>query len=111
MKFYRSERVQSLIRERLSWLILREIEIPGALLTITEVEVSKKLEHARVRVSVLPSEKAPEALRELTRRAGELQFMLSREMNIKPMPRIAFEIDHGLENAAKVEKALLGENE
>jgi ribosome-binding factor A len=41
---------------------------------------------------------------------GNLQHLLNKKMNIRPMPRISFEIDGGLENAAKVEKALLCEN-
>ncbi len=110
MRFFRNERVSSVIRERLSNLILREVETPGALVTVTDVDVDRKLERAIVRVSVLPSELAPAALKVLARSAGELQFKLLREMNIKPMPRIQFELDRGPENAANVEKALLQEH-
>jgi ribosome-binding factor A len=38
--------------------------------------------------------------------AGQFQYLLLRKINIKPMPRITFALDHGLENAAKVEKLL-----
>jgi ribosome-binding factor A len=38
--------------------------------------------------------------------AGHLQHLLNKKMNIRPMPRIAFAPDRGLENAAKVEKLL-----
>jgi len=110
MRFFRFQRVASLIREKLSWMIAREIEVTGALITVTDVEVGKKLEQARVLVSVLPSEKRAEALKELGRRTGELQFKLNRLLNIKPMPKIYFEIDYGVENAAKVEKLLLEDN-
>jgi ribosome-binding factor A len=58
-------------------------------------------------VSVIPSSKEAEVMREFGRRAGEMQFKLNRLLNIRPMPRISFEIDHGPENAAKVEKMLL----
>ena len=107
MRFFRSQRVSSLIREKLSWIILREIEVPGALITLTDVKVEKKLEQAVVKFSVIPSERAPEALKVLSAAAGKLRFILTREINIKPMPRIIFEIDRGLENAAEVEKLLL----
>jgi ribosome-binding factor A len=110
MKFYRYERVASLIREKLSWILEREVEVPAALITITEVVVEKKLDYAKVRVSVFPSEKASQAMRELGRRVGELQFTLARQLNIRPMPRISFLLDRGPENAAKVEKALLEDN-
>lgn len=107
MRFFRSERVQALVQEELGKILLREVELPDMLLTITSVEVDKKLEHARVNVSVIPSAAAAAALAELTKRTGHLQHLLMQKMNIKPMPRIAFAIDHGPENAAAVEKALL----
>jgi ribosome-binding factor A len=103
-------RVQSLIREELSKLILRELEFPGALVTITEVEVNKKLDTAKVMVSIIPSSLAPKALILLGKSAGELQYLLMKKINIKPLPRIHFELDRGPENAAAVEKRLL-ENE
>lgn len=90
-------------------LIEREMEFPGALATITGVDVSKKLEAARIRISVIPSDKAAHVFSKLEKARGKLQFLLNRKLNIKPMPRIIFEIDPGPENAAKVEKALLGE--
>lgn len=107
MRFFRSERVQSLIQEELGKIILREVELSGALATITGVEVDRKLERARVDVSVIPSAAAPAALAELVKRTGHLQHLLMKKMNIKPMPRIMFELDRGPENAAAVEKALL----
>jgi len=99
-----------LIREELSKMILREVEL-SALATITEVEVDKKLEGARVKVSVLPSTAAAEeqVLDALEQKAGYLQHLLLKKINIKPMPRIVFVIDHGFENAALVEK-LLGQD-
>jgi ribosome-binding factor A len=107
MRFFRSERVQTLIQVELSKIILREVEFPNALLTITGVEVDKKLDHARVNVSVIPSSSGPATLAELHKRTGYLQHLLMKKMNIKPMPRIAFALDRGPENAAAVEKALL----
>jgi ribosome-binding factor A len=110
MRFFRSQRVSKLIREQLSGLILREVDIPvGALATITEVEVDKKLEHAKVKVSVLPSERADAVMHALDRNAGKLQHLLTEKINIKPMPRIAFALDRGYENAAQVEKRLMEE--
>lgn len=104
---FRAERVSNLIREELSLMIARELEFPGALVTITEVTIDKKLELARVNVSVIPKEKEKEALKILVKECGLLQHLLLKKINIKPMPRIEFQLDKGLENAAKVEKLLL----
>ena len=69
---HRPERVQSLIQEELSKIVVREIEFPeGALATITSVEVEKKLEWAKVLVSVIPSSVAAKVMQSLTKSAGE----------------------------------------
>ena len=104
-------------------MLVRDLEFPGALVTISEVTVTKKLDFARVEVSVLPAARAAEGeflsvakleagvQKTLRAAQGELQFKLGRKLSIKPMPRIQFEIDHGVENAAAVEKKLLEEKE
>ncbi|MDO8664805.1 MAG: 30S ribosome-binding factor RbfA [Candidatus Liptonbacteria bacterium] len=106
---YRNERMGNLIREELSKIIVRELEFENALVTITEVEVDKKLDKAKVMVSVIPSEKAKEVFKILDIARNSLQTILFRKLNLKPVPRIQFEIDRGLENAANVEKAFLEE--
>ncbi len=104
---HRPDRVASLIQGELSAMLVRDLEFPGALVTISEVTVTKKLDFARVEVSVLPAAKEAEVLKVLEKAQRELQFRLGRKLNIKPMPQIRFEIDHGIENAAVVEKRLL----
>ena len=104
------ERISNLIREYLGELIVRELEFPGALVTLTDVDVDKNMDIAKVGVSVVPSAKSHEALRTLTAAQGELQHKLLLKLNIKPMPRIHFFIDHGSENAAHIEKILIEED-
>ncbi len=105
---YRPERVSNLIKEELSAIIVKNVEFPASsLVTITDVNVDKKLEHAKIGISVLPSEGADKVLRILSKVAGHLQYLLMKRVNIKPLPRIVFEIDHGIEKLAKIEKILL----
>ena len=106
---YRPLRVGKLLREELAILIEKEIELDGALATITEVEVDKKLEHAKVRLSILPSKAAEQGIKIFHSAQGHLQYLLMKKLNIKPMPRIEFVLDYGPEHAAKVEKILLKE--
>lgn len=107
MKFFRSERVSSLIQEEFNKILLKEIEVSGALITVTQVEVSKDLERAVIYFSVIPSEKAEEILEILKKNRSRLQYLLTKKINIKPMPKISFKVDYGPEKAAQVEKALL----
>jgi ribosome-binding factor A len=106
---HRPLRVANLIRDELSAILVREMEFGGALATITEVVIDDKMDMARVRVSVLPANKDEEVFRSLRKAQGFLQHVLSKKLNIRPMPFIRFEIDHGLEKAAVVEKILIQE--
>src|SRR3989344_9462182 len=107
MQYFRYQRVSVLIKEELSKLIIREIETPGALVTVTDVDVTKKLDLAVIKFSVIPMEKSDDVLKILNKSRGELQHLLLKKINIKPMPHIVFEIDRGLEHAAKIEKILM----
>jgi ribosome-binding factor A len=105
---YRDLRLGQLIRDELAQYILKTVEFEnGAFVTLTEVEVTKKLDHAKVLISVIPSSEAKNVLKVLKNERGRLQHFLNHKLNIKPMPAIEFEIDRGPENAANVEKALL----
>jgi ribosome-binding factor A len=108
MRFHRKERIESVIERELSRIINKEVEFAaGALVTITGVAVSGDREHAAVRISVLPAEKAAQCVELLTGRQPYLQALLLRRMNIRPMPRIRFEEDKGQLHAAEVEKKLI----
>ncbi len=105
--YQRHQRVESLIREELDKIILKELEFPGALVTVTGVEAQKDLDYAIVKVSVIPNEKEAGVLKILNKNQRHLQHLLLRKINIKPMPEIRFKIDIGLEKAAEVEKKFL----
>lgn len=108
--YKRSDRVKSLVQSALGEIILREVEFsPGTLATITDIDLSKKLDFAKVFIGVIPSQAGEEALRLLTKRAPYLQHLLLKKINIKPLPTISFVLDKGVQSAAGVEKLLLDE--
>ncbi len=59
---YREERLKSLIKKELGGIIERHLEIPNSLLTLTDVEINKRLRIAVVGFSVLPSANSQKAL-------------------------------------------------
>lgn len=104
---YRKERISDLVVEELSKLILKNVEVPGALITIIDADVSENFENALVKVSAWPSEKTDAVLKELNRQRDRLQYMMVKQFRSRPIPQITFKMDMGLEKAAGVEKALL----
>ena len=100
--------MQKLILRELGKIILRELEFPpGSLVTITNVEVDAKLERAKVGLSVIPPSYSEKVLFVAKKATNNLQWLLMKKLNIRPMPKIEFEIDHGTENSANVERVLL----
>ncbi len=78
MKYFRYERVSSLIQAELGKIILKEIETPGVLITVTRVEVNKDLERAIINFSVIPSDKSGEILKILEKDESSIEFIEDR---------------------------------
>ena len=107
---FRKERINDLIGEELGRIIEKELEFPGALVTIVRVQVNKKMDRADIGFSIFPSEKADEALRTLNKEKGNLRNLLREKVKMKFMPQLEFKVDLGNEDAAKVEKLLIEDN-
>lgn len=90
---YRNLRVAKLIQEELGKIILREVEFKNSVIvTITEVEVLRDLSQAKVKLGVMPATAAEEMLNLINEYRPLLQNLLMKKINIKPMPRIVFEL-------------------
>jgi len=110
MRQYRDLRVANVIRDELSLLLLREVELEGAIATITEVKIDEGFAWADIFVSILPEDREVDVLHKLEHATSHLHHLLNKKMNIRPMPRIRFKLDEGLKHAAEIEKILLKEN-
>jgi ribosome-binding factor A len=77
------------------------------LVTVTGVETSPDLRHARVFVSVLGSDRKREkTLRGLEAAHGLLQARLARELRMKRTPQLAFEYDPSVERGVRMTKLI-----
>ena len=104
---HRINQVNELIKQELNDLLVSELEFPkGCLVTITAVETSKDLRHAKIWVSVLPGYLLKKALDKLNSNAGHLQFLLNKKWSLKPLPRIKFEVDRTEAAASEIDELL-----
>ena len=77
------------------------------LVTLTGVETSPDLRHARVFVSVLGSDKKRDAtLRGLDAAHGVLQSRHARELRMKRTPQLTFEYDPSVERGVRMSKLI-----
>ena len=103
----RTEKVQRLAREVLAEEIqlLKDPRIGFA--TIVAVRVSTDLKHARVFVSVFgDTEQQNQTMKGLRSATPHLRSELGRQMRMKYLPELTFELDHGVEEAERVESLL-----
>jgi ribosome-binding factor A len=101
----RTERVNDLIRDELSDMLLREMNDPrlGGLISITRVEVSPDLANARVFVSVMGEpEEQKQAMKALEAASGFMHRELKKRMDIRKVPFLSFKLDTSIARGAEV---------
>lgn len=108
MEYKRSERVEELVREILAEAILRELSDSFfTKVTITKVKMTPDLRHATVYVSALgPRKRAIEARDRLTQVGSFLRHIIGRDMHLKYLPELHFEVDTAIEQGMRIDKIL-----
>jgi ribosome-binding factor A len=103
----RMRRVNEAVREVVSEG-LGDLKDPRiGFVTVTGVETSPDLRHARVFVSVLGSEtKRKRTLTGLAAAHGVLQARLARQLRMKRTPQLAFEYDPTVEHGVRMTKLI-----
>jgi len=103
----RVDRVNELIRQELSQIILRDLEMPDqALVTLTRVVASGNLQQAKVYISVVPDERAQEVLKILGKNIFAVQQMLNRKLKMRPVPKILWVPEKATLEAQRIEELL-----
>jgi ribosome-binding factor A len=108
----RMRRVDEAMREVLSAAITSELKDPRVgFVTVTAVETSPDLRHARVFVSVLgnPGERR-RSLQALDRAHGYLQRRVAGELRLKNTPTLEFAYDDSSERGMRIAELLEGED-
>ena len=104
----RMRRVDEAVREVLSDAVTADLKDPRVgFVTVTAVDTSPDLRHARVYVSVLGDDKAQRLSLDGLRSAhGFLQRRVAAELRLKHTPTLEFVYDDTAERAARLERLL-----
>ncbi len=107
-RYKRSHRVGDLIREIIAEMILRDLGDPRLeIVTITEVEVTDDLKLARVFFSARGNQQQEEAaVHGLESAAGMMRKKLGREMRLRYIPELIFQVDHSFEYGSKIDRLI-----
>ncbi|HLI90195.1 MAG TPA: 30S ribosome-binding factor RbfA [Ktedonobacteraceae bacterium] len=101
---YRQEKLGELIAAELSSLLRTRVKDPRVgFASITRVEVSGDLRHAKVFVSVMGSPEEREAtMRGLKNATGFLRHELAGRITLRYMPELVFKLDRSIEEGARI---------
>jgi ribosome-binding factor A len=104
----RPEQMAETLRQVITDALAREVRDPRVgFVTVTGVLVTNDLSHARVMVSV-PGEDSDKAraIEGLQSAAGFLRSRAARALTTRSVPELHFELDRGLEHAARINELL-----
>jgi len=105
----RADRVAEIIREEVAQFLTSGVKDPRlvALVTVTAVDVTRDLKHARIFVSLLGSDAdKASSLEALASMTGHLRTRVARVMRLRVAPQLAFRADESVERAARIESLL-----
>ena len=103
----RPKKVADLIQRELADLLRREVRDPHVgMVTLTSVDVSPDLSHAKVFFTILEKEKKDDTTRALQRAAGFLRSQLSHRMSMYTTPELRFVYDESVERGDRLSRLI-----
>jgi len=105
----RPDRVAEAIREEVATFLAEGVKDPRVvgLVTVTGVDITRDLRHAKVYVSILGSESERAAtLDGLASVASHLRSRIGRALRLRIAPEFAFKLDQSVAHAARIETLL-----
>ena len=107
MSYGRPRKVADLIQRELADLLRREVRDPHVgMVTLTSVDVSPDLSHAKVFFTLLNTEKKDETARALQRAAGFLRSQLAHRMKMYTTPELRFAYDESVERGDRLSQLI-----
>jgi ribosome-binding factor A len=102
----RISRVAELIKREISQMLLfgiKDERVGGGMVSVTDVDVSGDLQHAKIFVSIYGTDEARAATMEgLQSACGYIRGQLGKRVNLRRTPEISFEEDRSLERGMRV---------
>ena len=105
----RADRVAEAIRMEIARFLSEDAKDPrlAGLVTITAVDVTRDLRHARLFISIMGSDsQRASTLEALEGMKGHLRTRLSKSMSLRVAPEISFKLDESVARAARIESLL-----
>ena len=108
--FHRTDRVAAQLRRDLGLLVhqaVREHGLPS--MSVSDVEVTRDMAHAKVFVTALLAEQAAAGVKALKELAPEIRHALAHAVRMRHVPELHFHYDDSVDRGERID-ALLREN-
>jgi ribosome-binding factor A len=109
-EFSRADRVRKAIIREFSDILANEIKEPrliDQLISVTDVEVSGDLRHAKIFVSVMGEESTQKEVMEiLTEHVSKFRYELGQRIRLRYTPEIDIRLDDSLERGSRITQLL-----
>ncbi len=105
----RVKRLNSLLKEVISEVVREDVRNPlvSPLLTITSVDITKDLHHAKVYISIIGTEEERKAtIKALQSAAGYISVLASKKVVLRHFPSLTFKLDSTVDDHMKIDKIL-----
>ena len=105
--FTRTDRVSAQLRREVGALVheaVREHGLPSV--SVSDVEVTRDLAHAKVFFTALQSERSAEALAALKELAPEFRYRLGRMLRMRTVPELHFHYDDSVDRGERIDTLL-----
>jgi ribosome-binding factor A len=105
----RVEKLNSLLKEVISEVILRDVKNPhvSSLITVTKVDIAKDLRHAKVYISVIGSEEQKkETFQAIQSASGFIGVHAAKKVVLRYFPELHFKLDNSIDQHMKIDSIL-----
>ncbi len=105
--FHRTDRVSAQLRRDIGLIVhaaVREHGLPS--MSVSDVEVSRDLAHAKVFITALQSERAAEAIKGLKAILPELRYQLGKQVKMRHVPELHFHYDDSVDRGERIDALL-----
>lgn len=105
--FHRTDRVAAQLRRELGTLVREAVQEHGLpSLSVSDVEVTRDMAHAKVYVTALQPERSAEAVKGLKSVAHEVRFRLARAVKLRHVPELHFVYDDSVDRGERIDALL-----
>jgi ribosome-binding factor A len=105
--FHRTDRVSAQLRRDIGQLVHQAVRNHGLpSVSVSDVEVSRDMAHAKVFVTALLAEQGPVAVKALKELAPELRFQLGKAVRMRHVPELHFHYDDSVDRGERIDSLL-----